>query len=128
MSIDGLYTKVIVCRVGVGAAPFTWEVVGANPGTPLHVSSDRFRGMEAAYSAGKDRLVELLQGTPAARRKREKSAVRQASAPAIDWHAKEADETGMDGDLEADGAPSQDSQPHPVMLDDRASAPNCFPF
>src|SRR6202046_3827836 len=49
--VDRLFdTKVIVRRVGVGAAPFTWEVVGANPGIPLHVSSERFRSMEAAYS------------------------------------------------------------------------------
>jgi hypothetical protein len=119
MSIDGLYTKVIVRRVGVGAAPFTWEVVSENPGAPLHVSSDRFRSMEAAYSAGQDRLVEFLQRPRANRGKQEKPAVRQASAP--DRHADEADETGMDGGLEADGAPSQDSQPQPMMLDDRAA-------
>jgi hypothetical protein len=119
MSSDGLYSKVIVRRVGLGAAPFTWEVVGDKPDTPPHVSSDRFRSMEAAYSAGQDRLVEFLQGTRANCGKREKPAVRQASAPAIDWHADEGDET--DGDLEADGALSQDSQPHAVMLDDRAA-------
>ncbi len=60
MSIDCLYTKVIVRRVGVGAAPFTWEIVGASPGTPLHVSSERFRSMEAAYNAGQDSLAGFL--------------------------------------------------------------------
>jgi hypothetical protein len=92
MSIDCLDTKVIVRRVGVGAAPFTWEVVGAHSGFPLHVSSERFRSMEAAYNAGQDRLVEYLPGPRVGRGEWRKPAVRRASAPAIDWRADEADE------------------------------------
>jgi hypothetical protein len=100
MSNDDLYTKVLVRRVGIGAAPFTWEVVGANAVTPLHVSSDRFRSMEAAYSSGQARLGEFLQRPRANRGKRGKAAVRQASIPATDdFQADEADESGMDGDL-----------------------------
>jgi len=105
MSIDDLYTKVFVRRVGVGAAPFTWEIVGANAGTPIYVSSDRFRSMEAAYSAGQERLVEFL---PPKRVKRNKLPVSQASTAERmgdhDWQSDEddSDETGVDVDL--DGA------------------------
>jgi hypothetical protein len=120
MSIDCLYTKVIVRRVGVGAAPFAWEVVGAEPGPPLHVSSERFRSMEAAFSAGQDRLAEFLPDLRVHRGERAKPASRQAAAPAIDWHADEADETGVDDDLETDGAADQDRQPRPAILDERA--------
>jgi hypothetical protein len=87
----------------------------------LRVSSDRFRTKEAAYSAGQDGLVEFLQRPRANRGKQEKPGMLEAAAPDINWHADEADETGMDGDLEADDAPSQDSQLQPVMLDDRAA-------
>jgi hypothetical protein len=117
MSIDCLDTKVIVRRVGVGAAPFTWEVVGANPGIPLYVSSERFRSMEAAYSAGQDRLVEFLPGPRVDREEWRKPAVRRASAPAIDWHADEADETGVEDDLEADGGARPGQSAPPGVLD-----------
>jgi hypothetical protein len=112
MSIDFLDTKIIVRRVGVGAAPFTWEVVDANHGFPLHVSSERFRSMEAAYNAGQDRLVEFLPG-PRVDREEWRPAVRGASAAAIDWHADEADEIGVDDDMEADGGtgPGQSATP-----------------
>ncbi len=105
MSTDDLYTKVLVRRVGVGATPFTWEVIGANAGTPLYVSPDRFRSMEEAYSAGQKRLVEFL---PSNRVKRKNPLVWQASTSEImandKWQsdADDADETDADVDLDAD--------------------------
>jgi len=47
MSLDALVMRVIVRRTGIGVAPFTWEVHG-NGITPIHVSPDRYKSMEAA--------------------------------------------------------------------------------
>jgi hypothetical protein len=58
-SIEALFTHVVVRRTGVGAAPFTWEVRGESP-TPIHVSADRYRTMDAAYEAGQARLPEFI--------------------------------------------------------------------
>jgi hypothetical protein len=59
MSLDALVMRVIVRRTGIGVAPFTWEVHG-NGITPIHVSPDRYKSMEAAYKAGQNRLTEFI--------------------------------------------------------------------
>jgi hypothetical protein len=82
--------------------------------------------MEAAYNAGQDSLAGFLTAPRAHRGKRERSAARRPTAPAIDWHADEADETGVDGDLEADDAARQDCQPHPVEAE-QPGCPNARP-
>jgi len=48
MRIEALFMRVVVRRTGVGAAPFTWEVHG-DAATPVHVSDDRYKSMDAAY-------------------------------------------------------------------------------
>jgi len=60
LSTEALGTSVVVRRVWIGAAPFRWEVCRGDPGTPLFVSSDRFRSMHDAYLAGQARLSEFL--------------------------------------------------------------------
>jgi len=54
-------------RARAGAAPFGWEVHGADTAEPLHVSPDRFTSMEQAYWAGQARLAEFIptRSTPA---------------------------------------------------------------
>jgi hypothetical protein len=58
-SIDTLFTQVFVRRISLGAAPFTWEVHGEAV-TPIYVSVDRYRSMDAAYEAGQARLAEFI--------------------------------------------------------------------
>ena len=56
---DAMFIHVFVHRAEVGgAAPFTWEIRGAGA-TPIEVSGERFKSMNAAYEAGKARLAEL---------------------------------------------------------------------
>ena len=59
MRIEALFMRVVVRRTGVGAAPFTWEVHG-DAATPVYVSDDRYKSMEAAYQAGQTRLAEFM--------------------------------------------------------------------
>ena len=57
--------KLIVRRVAMGSAPFGWEVRGADGMTLVYISTDRFRGMEAAYKAGQAWLAVHGQRKPA---------------------------------------------------------------
>ena len=57
---EALSVRVVVRRVETGAAPFRWEVYLEEGAEPIHVSSDRFKGMEAAYHAGRARLTEFI--------------------------------------------------------------------
>jgi hypothetical protein len=56
---EALSVSIVVRRTGVGAAPFGWEVHVTGSG-PIHVSSERFRSMEAAYRAGQARLADFI--------------------------------------------------------------------
>jgi len=58
-SIETLFTQVFVRRISVGPAPFTWEVHG-DAITPIYVSADRYKSMDAAYAAGRARLAEFI--------------------------------------------------------------------
>jgi hypothetical protein len=69
MSTEALFMHVFVRRTGVGSAPFTWEVHGDGI-TPIHVSSERYRSMDAAYQAGKARLEEFIRSKELPRRNR----------------------------------------------------------
>jgi hypothetical protein len=60
ISKEALAVSVVVRRVKIGTAPFGWEVHHAAAVKPLHVSSETFRSMEAAYRAGQARLAEIL--------------------------------------------------------------------
>jgi hypothetical protein len=95
-----LNTIVVVRRVGIGAVPFTWEIRESGTVVPSCVSPDRFRSMEAAYSAGQARLAESLRPKPVQRKK--VSAI-QAPAPKItdyhDWHSDKDDSDGTDLDI-----------------------------
>jgi hypothetical protein len=57
---EALSVSVVVRRVTVGSAPFAWEIHRAGATGPIHVSPDRFRGMEAAYKAGQARLDDFI--------------------------------------------------------------------
>jgi hypothetical protein len=57
---EALSVSVVVRRVGVGAAPFSWAVQRADTETVIHVSLERFRSMDAAYRAGQARLAEFI--------------------------------------------------------------------
>jgi hypothetical protein len=52
------YYSVVVRRVGTGSTPFRWEVQAADGLVPTHVSSERFRSMQAAYEAGQVWLAD----------------------------------------------------------------------
>jgi hypothetical protein len=60
VSKEALAISVVVRRVRTGAAPFGWEVHHAAALKPIHVSSETFRSMEAAYRAGQARLAEFI--------------------------------------------------------------------
>ena len=61
VSKEALAVSVVVRRVRTGAAPFSWEVHHAAVTKPIHVSSETFRSMEAAYRAGQVRLTEFVR-------------------------------------------------------------------
>ena len=87
-------------RVGVGIAPFVWEIQTTQAMAPVNVSPDRFRTMEAAYTAGQARLGEFLSSTPARRKTAQAS---QASAPESSvedvWQPDEDDPDAVDLDM-----------------------------
>ena len=64
VSQEALALSVVVRRVGVGSAPFNWEVHRAGAPAPVQVSAERFRSMEAAYQAGQARLTGLISKRP----------------------------------------------------------------
>jgi hypothetical protein len=65
ISKEALAISIIVRRrARAGAAPFGWEVHGADTAEPLHISPDRFTSMEEAYGAGKARLDEFIPKRP----------------------------------------------------------------
>jgi hypothetical protein len=54
-----MFLHVFVHRADVvGAAPFTWEIHGAED-TPILVSIERFKCMDAAYEVGQAELAKL---------------------------------------------------------------------
>jgi hypothetical protein len=57
---EALFISVVVRRVGVGAAPFTWAIERTDVETLIHLSTDRYRSMEAAYRAGQARLADFI--------------------------------------------------------------------
>src|ERR1700722_19767670 len=59
ISKEALAVTIVVRRVGAGAACFGWEVHHDTLGV-LHMASDRFNSMEAAYKAGTARLAEFI--------------------------------------------------------------------
>jgi hypothetical protein len=70
MSIEALFMHVFVRRTGVGSAPFTWEVHGDGI-TPIHVSTERYKSMDAAYQAGQARLGGFIRSKELHRRNKE---------------------------------------------------------
>jgi hypothetical protein len=93
MSTDHINTKIVVRRVGAGAAPFSWEIYGPDTPSPAYISPDRFRSMEAAYSAGQARLTEFLS---AKRVRRERTpAVQVPTTENHDWQSQEDYSGGM---------------------------------
>lgn len=72
-SLDALVMRVFVRRTGIGVAPFTWEVHG-NGITPIHVSGDRYKSMDAAYKAGQARLAEFIPSRKSKLRRSDKDA------------------------------------------------------
>ena len=57
---EALSFGIVVRRVRVGKAPFGWEVCRADASGPIHVSTDQFSSMEAAYKAGQARLRDFI--------------------------------------------------------------------
>ena len=68
---------VVVRRVTKGATPFVWELRRDGEPASLHVSSERYSNMEAAYSAGRARLPDFItKPTPPSIRSRSVPAPR----------------------------------------------------
>lgn len=110
---DHLNTRVVVRRMGVGTAPFGWEIQASSSTVPRYVSSDRFHSMEAAYAAGQAKLPEFLPSKPV---KQKNALPSQASAVTDDhdWHLDEdglnAAEPDSDADVCADIEPRRSDQ------------------
>jgi hypothetical protein len=60
LSKETLSVSIVVRRAFVGMAPFRWEIHQAETAASIFVSSDRFRSMEAAHTAGMARLEEFI--------------------------------------------------------------------
>jgi hypothetical protein len=63
---DHLTHRLIVQRTATGSAPYQWEV-HADGLSPLQVSPDRFRSMEAAHKAGEAWLADFFASRQSAR-------------------------------------------------------------
>ena len=57
---EALSVSVVVRRVGVGSAPFGWEIHRTDTMVLAHASADRYKNMDAAYNAGQARLMEFI--------------------------------------------------------------------
>lgn len=105
--------QVVVRRVAVGSAPFCWAVHNGDAFVPFHISKDRYRGMEAAFTAGQAWLANLasLTALPPERKAR-KSVCRDvdfksgrlstASSALVDDEEDEDDELELDDDAPAE--------------------------
>ena len=118
-STDHLNTRVVVRRMGVGTAPFAWEIQGSSSPVPRYVSSERFHSMEAAYAAGQARLPEFLPPKPV----KQKNALKR-QAPIVtgdyDW---QSDEDGLnEADQDSDADVCADVDPR---RSDQLQAPFC---
>lgn len=60
IATEALFIRVVVRRAHAGAAPFGWEIQGAETIDTIYVSPDKFGTMEAAYNAGQARLKEFM--------------------------------------------------------------------
>lgn len=92
-SIDTLFTQVFVRRIGLGAAPFTWEVHGEAM-APIYVSADRYKSMDEAYEAGQARLAEFIPS-----RKSRQSNRAEPGAPMLDHDIKMSASSRMAGTM-----------------------------
>jgi hypothetical protein len=77
---EELNLRVVVRRMAGGSTPYGWAVNQAEPFAPLHISSERFRGMEAAYKAGHMWLADYLSSRQASTSKRRRSRWDDAEA------------------------------------------------
>ncbi len=103
ISKEDLDTKVVVRRVALSAAPFAWEVIGANSVTPIYSSPERFRSMDAAYQAGQKRFAEFLPSARQKPAKRPASAAPRRTAN-FEWQTYDdvSDEIDADDELDVD--------------------------
>jgi hypothetical protein len=105
ISKEDLDTKVVVRRVALSAAPFAWEVIGANSVTPIYSSPERFRSMDAAYQAGQKRFAEFLPSArqkPAAKRPASQAAPRRTANYEWQTYDDVPDEIDTDDELDVD--------------------------
>ena len=91
-STDHLNTRVVVRRMGVGTAPFAWEIQGSSSTVARYVSFDRFHSMEAAYAAGQARLLEFLPPKPV----KQKNTSKRQAPTVTDDHNWQSDKGGLD--------------------------------
>jgi hypothetical protein len=121
-SIADINIRIVVRRVGVGATPFGWEVYDGI--TPRYASPDRFRSLEAAYSAGQARLAEFL---PPKSIKQKQTLILQPVPAMMDDHdwqldANDPDETDPNGyDVQEISPSDQTSCSHSVDVDQLVS-------
>jgi hypothetical protein len=57
---EALSVGIVVRRVGVGSAPFGWEIHRLDTMVLAHASPDRYKSMDAAYQAGLARLADFI--------------------------------------------------------------------
>ena len=77
MRMNSLDLRVVVRRVTVGSAPYSWEIRAADGIIPVQVSPDRFRSMETTLKAGQARLADFISQQPPSKRRQ---AAQAASA------------------------------------------------
>jgi hypothetical protein len=68
MRMNGLDLRVVVRRVSVGSAPYSWEIRAADGVSPVQISPGRFRSMETALQEGQAWLADFLSKQPPKRR------------------------------------------------------------
>jgi hypothetical protein len=79
ISKEALAINVVVRRVAIGATPFRWEV-HRDPGAVIHVSTERYRSMDAAYRAGRARLGEFISSRPMKQQRPGEAGIGQQAA------------------------------------------------
>jgi hypothetical protein len=60
MTKEALSVGVVARRIGVGATPFGWAIQRTDTDTVIYVSPDRYRSLDAAYTAGQARLADFI--------------------------------------------------------------------
>lgn len=112
ISTEELNLKVVVRRVATGSTPFAWELHSGDSITPVHVSTERFRSLHAAYTAGQTGLADYVSQRRSAKPERSRARrimdARHRSEPP-DRDDLQEEEDCLEGDIAAQTVDGTDS-------------------